>query len=81
MLYEKASGEIIETNCMMGLPGINGNWAGSVRDEQRGCKNGRACVKCGFDEHVHAQRVADIRANGLEERWYGCRGYVIHRKQ
>ena len=62
---------------MMGLPGKCGNWSGSVRDEQRGCKNGRACVSCGFDETVYSQRIADIRANGLTERWYGCRGYII----
>ena len=81
MLYEKSTGEIIETNCMMGLPGIKGNWSGSVRDLQRGCKCGRSCPTCGFDEHVYAQRIADIRENGLTDRWYGCRGYIVRQKK
>ena len=81
MIYEKPSGEIIETNCMMGLPGIKGNWSGSVRDLQRGCKFGRSCPTCGFDEHVYAQRIADIRENGLTDRWYGCRGYIVRQKK
>lgn len=80
MLYEKTNGEAIETNCMMGLPGMNGRWDGSLRDLQRGCKCGRSCPTCGFDEHVHAQRIADIRENGLTERWFGCSGYIIKKR-
>lgn len=77
MIIEKPNGKIVETNCMMGLPGKKGHWDCSFRDTQRGCKCGRSCVTCGFDEDVHAQRVADIRKNGLTERWYGCFGYII----
>lgn len=81
MLFEKANGDIIETNCLMGLPGIKGNWRGSVRDIQRGCKCGKECPTCGFNEHVYAQRIADIRENGLSDRLFGCRGYIIRKKK
>ena len=77
VLYEKPNGEITETNCLMGLPGMKGSWSGSIRDIQRGCKCGRSCPTCGFDEHVHAQRIADIRENGLTDLLFGGRGYII----
>lgn len=77
MIYEKASGEKIETNCMMGLPGVCGEWTGIARDQNRGCKNGGTCATCGFDEHIYSRRIADIRENGLNGEKHGLRFYVV----